>query len=89
MPPNGEVYGITGPLRMRVGRSYATEREVYGITGDQWSPLRNERERGKCVGAVIGRQSGKYMKKNEGEEWGMVDCFVNNIMILHINKICY
>ncbi len=30
MPPNGEVYGITGPLRMRVGRSYATEREVYG-----------------------------------------------------------
>ena len=26
MPPNGEVYGITGPLRMRVGRSYATDR---------------------------------------------------------------
>lgn len=51
MPPNGEVYGITGPLRMRVGRSYATEREVYGITGDQWSPLRNERERRKvCRG---------------------------------------
>jgi len=47
------------------------------------------RKREKCVGAVIGRPSGKYMKKNEGEEWGMVDCFVNNIMILHINKICY
>ena len=56
MPPNGEVYGITGPLRMRVGRSYATEREVYGITGDQWSPLRNEgrsvicHRTGKCMG---------------------------------------
>ena len=51
MPPNGEVYGITGPLRMRVGRSYATEREVYGITGDHWPPLRNEgKKRGVCRG---------------------------------------
>lgn len=73
---------------------------MYGITGDQWSPLRNEEEkrkmcrgghwppecevygkratagrpyemrgkRGKCVGAVIDRPSGKHMKKKEGEE---------------------
>ena len=63
--------------------------EVYGITGDQWSTYETRGKGEKCVGAVIGRPSGEYMKKNEGEEWGMVDCFVNNIMILHINKICY
>ena len=36
MPPNGEVYGITGPLRMRVGRSYATER---GSVWDNGRPM--------------------------------------------------
>ena len=62
MPPNGEVYGITGdqwsPLRNERerrkvcrGGNWPPEWEVYGITGDQWSPLRNEEEKRKmCRG---------------------------------------
>ena len=65
MPPNGEVYGITdgitGPLRMRVGRSYATEREVYGKRATNGRPYEMRGKRGKCVGAVIGSPSGKCM----------------------------
>ena len=71
------------------GGHWPPEWEVYGKWATNGRPYEMRRKREKCVGAVIGRPSGKYMKKNEGEEWGMVDCFVNNIMILHINKICY
>ena len=41
---------------------------MYGKRATDGRPYEMRRKREKCVGAVIGRPSGKHMKKKEGEE---------------------
>lgn len=41
---------------------------MYGKRATTGHPYEMRGKRGKCVGTVIGRPSGKHMKKKEGEE---------------------
>lgn len=50
------------------GGHWPPECEVYGKRATAGRPYEMRGKRGKCVGAVIDRPSGKHMKKKEGEE---------------------